>query len=352
MQHTETAEQAAEFSHSAINLMAQQGIEASPNNFAVWYGYFSGRDPQMVRALDVLLSNKAEFTPERCEEIYQKYIGFERENAELRDTVSRLQGSIGQVLEHLGTAGQEQSAYGAKLAGMSGQLAGANGSSEAVGALVREILNETKTILQTNKALESRLGESTHEIGQLRQHLEEVRREAMTDALTGIANRKYFDVTLRDEAKIAMEDGSNLCLLLADIDHFKRFNDTYGHLVGDEVLKVVSRLLKDGVKGRDTPARYGGEEFAVILPRTALNGATTVANQMCEALATRKLKNRKSGDDYGRVTLSIGVAQYRLGEPLDSLIKRADQGLYRAKGEGRNRVVPETELDELLSEAS
>ena len=352
MQYTETAEQAAEFSGSAIGLMAQQGIVASPNNFAVWYGYFSGRDPQLVRALEMLLSSKAAFTPERCEEIYQKYIGFERENAELRETVTRLQDLIGQVLELVGSAGKDQSAYGAKLAGISGQLGGAAASGEDVGALVRDILRETNSILEKNRSLESRLGESSQEMNRLRRHLEEVTREAMTDALTAIANRKCFDVTLRDEAKCAVEEDANLCLLLTDIDQFKKFNDTYGHLVGDEVLKVVARMLKAGIKGRDTVARYGGEEFAVILPQTSLSDAATVANQLCQALASRKLKNRKTGDDYGQVTLSIGVAQYRFDEPMEALIKRADQALYWAKVQGRNRVVLETECKDLLSEAS
>jgi diguanylate cyclase len=132
-----------------------------------------------------------------------------------------------------------------------------------------------------------------------------------------------------------------LSLLIADIDHFKKFNDTFGHQVGDKVLRTVGRSLKDGVKGRDTAARYGGEEFAVILPQTPMSGALAVAEQIRGGLAGRKLVDKRSGDDYGRVTLSIGAAEYRSGESAADLIGRADAALYRAKENGRNRVEPE-----------
>ncbi len=344
MQYIESLEQAAEYAESALKHMRQHDVAQNPNNFAVWFGYFAGRDPAMNRALDIVLSNKAQLTPERCEEIYEQFIGFDKESGELRETTSRLQSMIGEILNHLDEAGKDQGRYGEKLAGFSKDLA-QSGDGGDMAELVKGILNDTRNILEKNQALESRLGESSQEITDLRQHLEEVRREAMTDALTGIANRKYFDLTLREEAAKAQEDGSDLSLLLLDIDHFKKFNDTFGHLIGDEVLKAVARILKDGVKGRDTPARYGGEEFVVVLPSTSLDNALTVANQIRQKLSSRKLKNRKTGESYGIVTMSVGAAKYRLGETLESFVRRADQALYRAKAEGRNRVISELMLE-------
>ena len=343
----ETVEQAAEFAQSAVEKLRTLEIAATPNNFAVWYGYFAGRDAAMTQALDIVLSNKVELTPERCEEIYEKYIGFGKENAELRENTNRLEAMIQGVLEQVDQAGKDQGSYGKKLAGFSSVLSKSGGSDMA--DLVKGILNDTRQIMEKNQALESRLGESSQEISDLRQHLEEVRREAMTDALTGIANRKYFDVSLREEAAQAQDEGDELCLLLMDIDHFKKFNDTYGHLIGDEVLKAVARIMKDGVKGRDTAARYGGEEFVIILPNTKLDDAKTVADQIRQNLASRKLKNRKTGESYGVVTLSVGAAVYRSGESLESFVQRADQALYRAKAEGRNRVITETMMDEVVS---
>jgi diguanylate cyclase len=341
MQFTEDLDQAAAYAKSSLEMMAKQRIAANPLNFSVWYGYFSGRDPELARALDALLSDGAEFTDERIRELYEKYIGADQERAEIREASSRLQSAVGEILGHLGAAGKEQSAYGEMLAGFGDKLS-AGGESADVAALVEGVLSETRAIVEKNQALESRLGESSQEIDELRQHLEEVQREAMTDGLTAIANRKHFEIHLRQAAKDAMESGGDVCVLLADIDHFKKFNDTHGHRVGDEVLRVVARALQDGVKGRDTAARYGGEEFAVLLPQTSLKDAVTVADQIRRTLGSRALKNRKTGKNFGTVTLSIGVARLRAGEPLESLMQRADEALYRAKHDGRNRVVDET----------
>ena len=341
MHFAEDLDQAAAYAKSALEKMVEQGIPASPRNFSVWHSYCSGRDPELVQALDVLLSNKAEFTEAQNAEIYGKYIGFDRESAGIRATGNRLQIAVAEILGNLSAAGRDQSAYGEKLAGFSDKLTD-GGETGDVAGLITGLLAETREIVEKNQALESRLGESSQEIVDLRQHLEEVQRETMTDGLTGIANRKHFDIRLREAATEAMEEGESLCLLLADIDHFKKFNDTHGHRVGDEVLRVVARTLSDGVKGRDTSARYGGEEFAVILPQTDLEGAVIVADQIRLKLASKELKNTKTGKSFGTVTLSIGVAQFRFGETLDALVQRADEGLYRAKHEGRNRVVEET----------
>ena len=167
----------------------------------------------------------------------------------------------------------------------------------------------------------------------------------MTDGLTGIGNRKFLDIRLRDEVMVAMESGEPLCVILSDIDHFKKFNDTYGHTIGDEVLKLAASVMKDSVKDQDTPTRYGGEEFCIVLPRTLLTNAVKLADNLRATLAKRGLSNKKTGESYGRITLSLGVAMYRPGESIDNLLKRADEALYRAKDNGRNRVECEPSED-------
>jgi diguanylate cyclase len=174
----------------------------------------------------------------------------------------------------------------------------------------------------------------------------------MTDALTGIPNRKSFETRLREAARDAMENDEPLCLLIADIDFFKRFNDTYGHQIGDQVLRLVARTLTDSVKGRDTPTRFGGEEFAIVLPQTSLSAARVVAEQIRLGLTRRKLVGRDRRDDYGSVTLSFGAAQFRPGESLATFVDRADAALYRAKREGRNRVATEDAADPVTEGAA
>ena len=215
--------------------------------------------------------------------------------------------------------------------------------------MVARILAETQRMAEHNRALEHHLNHSAGEMESLRRDLVNTRKEAMTDALTGIANRKYFDAKLRETAAATMETGEALSLLLVDIDHFKSFNDRYGHQAGDQVLAIVAHSLTNAIKGQDTVARYGGEEFGIILPHTELHGATALAEHICTAMAARHIRRKSTAQDFGSVTLSIGVAEYRLGEPLSVLIDRADAALYRAKGDGRNRAVNEIVLERVTA---
>lgn len=168
--------------------------------------------------------------------------------------------------------------------------------------------------------------------------------EALTDGLTEIANRKKFDISVREAAGQAMESGSPLCLFMTDIDHFKKFNDTFGHQTGDQVLRLVASILRRTISEDGLPARYGGEEFGVVLPNVELSDAVHIAEQVRIAVASKRMRKKQSGDDLGNVTVSIGVSRYRPGESLGDFIKRADDGLYFAKNAGRNQVVPETKL--------
>ncbi|MEO2054114.1 MAG: GGDEF domain-containing protein [Nitrospira sp.] len=136
----------------------------------------------------------------------------------------------------------------------------------------------------------------------------------------------------------------DLCLLLFDIDHFKRFNDTYGHITGDEVLRFVGRKIKEKVRGTDFLARYGGEEFTVILPKTPLAGARIVAESIRAFFSETKLKSVATSKPLGTLTVSIGAACYRSGESMEDFIQRSDKALYFAKNAGKNRVATENDL--------
>ena len=196
---------------------------------------------------------------------------------------------------------------------------------------------------ETNKALEDRLTLSKSEISNLQQSLEAIRAESLTDPLTGLGNRKYFDRSIEWRCRTALANGEPLSLLMFDIDHFKSFNDSYGHLTGDQVLRLVGMSLKQTIKGQDITARYGGEEFAVVLPNTALRQALTVADHIRRAVMSKELKKKSTGEILGRVTISVGVSMLKPGDDTDSLIERADACLYAAKRNGRNRVICEAD---------
>jgi diguanylate cyclase len=345
MRYVENPEKASAIGGQALERMAELGMPANPLNYELWYSYFSGAAHDLNLAVDELLSKGGSVDETRLAEIHREFLAVEDDGERVAQISGELEQQIDQVLSHMRETSDDNKGFGASLADYSVALAeGAAGSD--VGAVVRNILMETQNVVARSKALERKLQESGEQIGTLQQSLQEIRQEAQTDGLTGIANRKCFDGRLQEEAERASKDGSSLCLLLTDIDHFKKFNDTFGHSVGDSVLKVVARHLTDNVKGADLPARYGGEEFVVILPQTQIENAITLAEQIRAKLATKELKSKVSGECYGSVTLSIGVSLFRPGERLTDFIDRADRGLYKAKELGRNRVVQEGELAE------
>jgi diguanylate cyclase len=131
------------------------------------------------------------------------------------------------------------------------------------------------------------------------------------------------------------------CVLMIDIDHFKKINDTYGHLVGDKVIRFVADTLKKQVKGKDTVARFGGEEYVILLPETTLSGALSVAENIRSAIEKTRIKRLETDEAISQVMVSIGVARYLPGESTDQLLDRADAALYTSKSKGRNRITIE-----------
>jgi diguanylate cyclase len=241
-------------------------------------------------------------------------------------------------MEALEQAGADAKRYGEALANADGVLANAD-VAEQVRSVVSDLVSETHRIAVQNQKVNERLEQSNREIADLQVRLAEIQTEAMSDALTGLQNRRAFDEQLRQSTAEAKSDGAPLSLVMFDIDHFKAFNDTHGHQLGDQVLRLVAGCLKDCTKGRDTPARYGGEEFAIILPGADVDGAIAVANQVRETVAGKRITRKSTKESLGTVTLSGGAAAYRPGEPLEDLIARADAALYAAKESGRNRVM-------------
>ena len=214
---------------------------------------------------------------------------------------------------------------------------------DEIKSVVETLIKSTHEMRGTNKALEERLTLSKSEISNLQHSLEAIRAESLTDPLTGLGNRKYFDRSIGIAVQQAIAYGEPLSLLMFDIDHFKSFNDSYGHLTGDQVLRLVGMSLKQTIKGQDITARYGGEEFAVVLPNTALRQALTVADHIRRAVMAKELKKKSTGEILGRVTISVGVSMLKPGDDTDSLIERADACLYAAKRDGRNRVICEAD---------
>lgn len=331
------------FAEIAIGQIKALRQPATPRNFEVWYAYATGYHPSLNETINGILSRRGRLSEDDVEHICNTFLSPTRLSERIDNVGSRVVDEIDQVMAMVDVAIGSTSTCSENLAGVSRDLPAAD--RDGLRAIVESLVSTTKEMEDVNHALENRLNASKVEISQLQRHLEVARNESLTDPLTSLSNRKFFDEALTKALAEATAENESLSLLMTDIDHFKTFNDNYGHLTGDQVLRLVAASVKQNVKGQDTAARYGGEEFAVILPNTVLRSAVTVADHIRRAVMGKELMKRSTGEHLGRVTISIGVATLRKGDNAQSLIGRADACLYAAKRAGRNRVICETDSE-------
>lgn len=324
---------------TAIELMEMRSIVPTPENYAVWFAYAQANNKNLNHEIDSIIEANLPFSADTNAYLYQKYVVANRDQRVLDDSALNAQKIMLEALRILNEFGGETKNYNQDLDKYVEKVSNEIGGDESVKKIFKEFIDTTVSLRKSGEVISTKLEESTKEINNLRKDLQQVTVEAQRDFLTGLFNRKTFDRLISEQMLIATEQNAPLSLLMIDVDHFKQFNDKFGHLLGDEVLKIVSRALLDSLKGRDVVARFGGEEFVVFLPDTPLQGAARVAELVRSTIARKELKRRDTGEIYGTITVSIGVSVFRAGkDSLPTLIKRADDALYEAKNSGRNRV--------------
>ena len=321
----------------AAALMAQYRILPLPAHYEIWFAYASEEIPHLTSAIDAWIASGDPFTESLVTDLRARFFDTPQTADTMHKVGDRLTNELDKITASLVTAGQDTSTYNRTLSSAAGIL-GKDSDLKAIRVVVDNLSVATSVMERRNLDLERRLQESTREVGALREDMESIRRQALTDTLTGIANRKCFDERLREAIQDARTNNTSMCLLMGDIDFFKRFNDTWGHQTGDQVLRLVARALTENVKGRDTPARYGGEEFAVILPNTTIEAGARLADQIRAAVEAKKVVKRSTGETLGTITMSLGVASLESDDIAATLIDRADAALYEAKKAGRNCV--------------
>ena len=324
---------------TALDLMREYGVAPAPPNFEIFYAHVTGENPAISHAIMEMMANKTPFTPAALQELRRKG----RTPSAAMDQVGEGMNSVlSGMLGRLNDAGRDAGRYSSTLSAATGEL-DAEQSPAELRKLVQNLLAATREMENRTHSLEKELQKSSEQVTELRSQLDNVHRESLTDPLTGIANRKAFDNALAAaEEQVALSEDP-ATLLLCDIDHFKKFNDSWGHQTGDQVLRLVANCLSDNVKGRDTAARYGGEEFGVVLRGTALKDAMRIAEQIRQAVESRRLVKKSTGDVLGTITISIGVAQFARHETAETTVRRADACLYGAKQNGRNLVISESD---------
>jgi diguanylate cyclase len=334
--------EATEYADQARTLMEQRQIAPHPNNFALWYRYAADQ-PDVRIALDALIRKGEVIDEERSRMLFEAFCSDDRAQASLCGMAESLEREIGTVLESLACAGRNAKDYTQLLEHALGEAEQAQVEDRLFRVFAR-LLSRTRMMSEHSREVERQLETALAETSRLKQELAGARRQALTDSLTGLANRSRFDEALHSAVLAAAETSMPLSLLLIDIDHFKNFNDDYGHVIGDQVLRLLGTVLTDNIKGFDLAARFGGEEFAVILPDTASCDGRRVADNIRRKVAEKKLFNRQTGQKLATVTVSIGVAEFAADEPVSGLIERADRALYFAKRTGRNRVIADEDV--------
>lgn len=337
MTYLHDAKKAKSYASKAYEKIQEKGIAPTPEAFELWYVYFSGENLEVSHAIDQLLQSSKKITGEQCVQLYQQFIRENTDSEKVKAASDRVQATISEIDSVFNEVTQKTTQYNGSLEQASADLE-KHLSADEVKSIVANMRSGTKEILQTNETLSQELKRSARTMEAMKKDMELIRKEALTDGLTSVGNRKAFDQEILRIAAEAKETKKPFALILLDIDHFKNFNDTFGHMVGDQVLKLVAKTLTDGVKGRDIVSRYGGEEFAILLPDTNSQGAFLVADKLRKDVESKKIINKNTGKPMAEITISGGVAEFAKTENIEALITRADEALYKSKNKGRNQI--------------
>jgi len=339
----------SDFLRMAVPLMVQRQIPPTPYNYALWYAHVQNSHPELSKALMAHFPTAGTYDADISESLFFEF--FVKTYLPNSPKAQNLLVSIlTQLAKSVSKNMQGAEEYGASLKGAIELFEGPVDPEEIRAALGR-LMEDTASLETLNEEFRSELEAASAEVVKLKKELEQSQYNARIDSLTKIANRRAFNDALNQVLSDAKEPA---CLLLLDLDNFKQCNDTYGHLMGDRILEIVGSLLAGIQSDSVFVARFGGEEFAVIV-NDALGVATQLAEQVRATIAAIRIKRKSTHDIIGGVTVSIGVVQARPGESAERLIERADIALYRAKDDGRDRVVsidePSTGSDDGAVEA-
>ncbi|ARN73256.1 GGDEF domain-containing protein [Oceanicoccus sagamiensis] len=335
MNYPENLASAAEYLKKAIPHMMEQQLPANPINYTLWYNYVANHIPALNKALDRITTKTAGLTPEQSEELFFNYIiseHLEDHQQALKDITQIAAG----LLSNLNNTMDGGEVFDKELSGHLEQLKAAKSMGE-VSQIVDKVISSSEDIKASNQHFMESMQVANQEIASLRHQLQQAEKNAYTDQLTQLYNRHAFDRQLEQLLQTEAV-AKNVCLILTDLDHFKSFNDDYGHIIGDRVLQRTGELIQDYSPDNAIGARYGGEEFAIIISNATIDETVAVAEKIRTKLQQLRVKIKNSDKVLDNISASFGVAQFIIGETAENFIDRADQALYSAKNNGRNQV--------------
>jgi diguanylate cyclase len=335
---SDDSDQAAGYLRQAVPMMVKHNIVPNPLNYTLWYSYYSNVFPLLNKELDKTLERYGTCPPDISESLFLGHISKldndnQKQLVHFQNAFSHLVDGLSDSLDH--TAKQTNNYSQALMENLT-EL-GTHGVDDNIAPVLNKLSANASAICTANEEFQGQLSAAQSEINTLKIELENSKKEASTDPLTGLYNRRVFE-TIYNQFVDETNNQSDITLIMMDVDKFKVFNDTHGHLVGDQILKFIGQLLKKECKDPVVPVRLGGEEFALLCPRFKLEQAKTVAENIRVKLASVPFNSKRTGKRIPPVTASFGVAQKRADDSLANIIERADVALYAAKDAGRNQV--------------
>jgi len=339
----DTPDKAKRIFNNLIDVFEEQNINPTPLNYYVWYEYYKGDNPKFRQEMDAILNDPFGYNDRVGRRLYDDFLA--ENDDQTSDFDIAFKRLIDLMVKKMNSWSKKLETHTQELDTCTNKLSDPDLDAKQVKEITNTVLNAATNMHQSSLAFQEEMSQSSDEVKKLRQQLIEARAEAMQDELTEIGNRKAFNNAIRELMLDTEESSESLCLMISDIDHFKKFNDNYGHLVGDSVLRYYASIMKKDKADNETICRYGGEEFAILLANSSLEEAQIRAESIRKAIESAHLKRKNEDKPISTITASFGIASFKGGsETEEEFIARADNALYQAKSSGRNCIVLETEL--------
>lgn len=335
--YTQSKEKSAELLRIVLARMGQHDAAFNPLTFTVWFEYAAGINQQLNEAIDALLQTQPKLGDADLWNLYHSHV------AEVdTQAMHRIGNELQQVMKTLGSAasdtGGQAGEFGAQLESLTAELLGV--SDTLVSPVMAKAIEGTARMRSSAQALELEVRNNQLEIQRLQSELNRVRDESLVDALTQVLNRKGFENKLSTMMAQPVSAGRAHWLVMFDLDHFKKVNDTHGHVMGDRVLQALGEVLKSclSVCPQASVARYGGEEFALMLPDSSKDECSKLAELARTRTKALKIRDRRTQEVVLTVTISGGMSAMQSDDDSHSLVARADAALYQSKQNGRDRI--------------
>ncbi len=332
-------ESSMDVANSVLDLCREHLTPPTPKNYEVWHYYIDGDNAGLIECIDQTLEkSQAGMNEYELQQIHEQYVSKGQLGSDVIKTSHDMGEQLKAIQSILKNYASSSQSFGDTLTASLDELTPTS-TVEQIAQSLHCILTENDRMQRETEELRSSVQRSQQQISSLEERLCEAMEVSQVDPLTQLYNRRHYDEQLPKAIVRAALEKSPLCLAVADIDHFKRINDTFGHQIGDGVLKMFADLLSKNVKGRDLVARYGGEEFVVVFEETSPKDAFSILEKIRVKLELTTLKVRKTSEMIGNITASFGLTNLEEGDDPDSLFERADALLYEAKQTGRNKII-------------